>query len=232
MAQENVSEAKEVELVTVRLRFNEDLPSFPPRANLLRGAVCRWYPEEGLLHQHEEGRTAYRYPQVQFRWRDGRGWIIGVGEGAHLVLRLQLLRRLLVLGEYVRRVEQVDIETRLVRLEESEWEERYRLWSPLLLFNQERYRDYLGMDEEGQQHERDRLLRSQMLMMLKGLGVWIDWELGARLQVEREVYVTHKGVKMLGFMGEVQTNLKMPSHLAAGRSISHGFGWMVSVEDL
>ncbi len=232
MTEQIANESREVELVTARLQFNEALPSFPPRANLLRGAVCHLYPEEGLLHQHEEGRTAYRYPQVQFRWRDGNGWIVGVGEGAHLVLGLRLLRRYLALGEFVRRVEQVDFETRLVRLEESPWEECYRLWSPILLFNQERYRDYVEMDEVSQERERNRLLRSQLLMMLKGLGVWIDWELGAHLEVEREVYVTHKGVKMLGFMGEVQTNLKMPSHLAAGRSISHGFGWLVSRADL
>jgi hypothetical protein len=215
-------------MVVARLFFDRPFVQSAPMANLLRGAICRLFPNEPLLHQHDGEKTYFRYPLVQFRWYQGIGYLIGQREGAALLLALPLLSRLLQLGTEVRRIAQVEYDTSPLLPERSESPLLYRIATPWLPFNQERHQRYTQMNAEEQAAERDRLARSQLLMTMKGIGFFVDWPLEAHIEILRETTTLHKGNPFLGFLGYLEANIKLPNHLAFGRSISHGYGWLVS----
>src|SRR4051812_29630199 len=86
-----------VDVVTVRLAWAEGV-DLRPVPSLLRGALGRRFADHPLVHQHDRDRVVYRYPLIQYRWDRGGPVLVGLGEGARFLARVDWLGMELDLG--------------------------------------------------------------------------------------------------------------------------------------
>jgi hypothetical protein len=107
----------------------------------------------------------------------------------------------------------------------------YRMASPILLFNQENYLRYRTMGKKEQILERDRLLRAALLSAMRGFHIDFSARLYATFIQVRHIICRYKGQQMIGLLGRFVSNAVLPSGFAVGRSVSHGFGWIIAEGD-
>jgi hypothetical protein len=213
----------------VELQWGRTLPGGGERrTRQLRGALAAAFRGDDLFHQHDlvTGKTLYRYPRVQYRWRDGQGLVIGWGEAANRLMALPWLDLNLQLGEDAVVVSDAVLTLNPGQFGVAERLGYYRLASPVLLFNQDNYRRYQALDEAAQRVERDRLLVSNLLIAMRGLGVTFPERLHATFVQMRTSPCHYKGGTLLGLTGELATNAVLPDGFAIGHAVSHGFGWL------
>jgi len=215
-----------------------DPPSGPwwLRARQLRGAVAAAFADDPAFHQHDDaGRPLYRYPRVQYRWRDGRGVVVGWKEAASRVLNAPWLDLDLQLGNDPARVKHAELRSGRGEVGAADELHTYRLISPVLILNQKNYRHYreLGSagDEAGQRRERDRLLVAQLLVALREMGARFDRRLYATFTRIRPRSCRLKEQELLGFSGEFVANVLLPDEFAIGHAVSHGYGWIESMRE-
>ena len=203
------------------------------RASQLRGALAQAFAEEDLFHQHDpEGNLLYRYPTIQYRWRNGYGVIAGWGDAASRLLHLPWLDLTLKLGEEEAQIIDVILTTNHGLFGISDCLLRYQLINPALIFNQKNYQRYQTMNPFEQQNERDRLLVAQMLTAMRGLEIDFPVQLYAAFTQLRTQSCFYKKQKLLGLSGDFVCNAVLPSGLAIGHAVSHGYGWIVPEEEL
>jgi hypothetical protein len=222
----------ELPYVEIELHWQQDLPGPPEqRARQLRGALARRFADDDVFHQHSaDGKPLYRYPQVQYRWLRGHGVVAGWGEAALKLLQLPWLDLELQLSERPVEIIDVFLNAREAVFAVSPRLLRYRLVSPVLLFNQENYRHYCRIDADAQRAERDRLLIAMMLNAMKGLEVFFDAHLYAAFATAKTRDSRYKGQRLIGISGEILTNALLPDGFALGHGVSHGYGWLTPVE--
>jgi hypothetical protein len=197
------------------------------RTRQLRGALAHAFRGDSLFHQHDAaGRQIYRYPRIQYRWRHGMGLVASWLDAADILPKLPWLDLELSLGEDRVRVTdaviicsnaQFGVSTRLLH---------YWLASPALLFNQENYQRFQGLDAADRQQEQDRLLTAQLLTALRGLDVSFPNRLYASLIDPQSRKCRYKQQELLGLAGRFVCNAVLPSGFAIGHAVSHGFGWV------
>ena len=213
----------------VELRWDPELPGGPQRrTKQLRGALASAFGGDDLFHQHDllTGKALYRYPRVQYRWRQGRGLVVGWGEAADRLLALPWLELTLLLGEDAVVVADAALTLTQGRFGVGEQLGHYQLATPALLFNQENYRRYQAMNEAEQRRERERLLVANLLIAMRGLDVTFPERLYATLADVRTCPCHYKGERLLGLTGELATNAALPDGFSFGHAVSHGFGWL------
>lgn len=223
---------KKVPCTQVDLSWDRELAGHgEARTRQLRGALAGAFADDALFHQHDEktGKLLYRYPLVQYRWRAGRGLVVGWGEAAGRLLTLPWLDLELQLGEENVTVGDAALTMHHGQFGVSERLLRYRFVTPALLLKSENYRRYQGMDGAGQQVERDRLLVAALLTALRGLDVNFPERLYAGFTQIKTRICRYKGQDLLGISGEFVGNAVIPDGLAVGHAVSHGFGWMKAV---
>lgn len=222
---------KKIPCAQVELHWDRELAGGAEmRAKQLRGALAQAFAENNEFHQHDPvtGKSLYRYPMVQYRWRKGCGLVVGWGEIATRLLGLPWLNLALRLGE-----DPVEVSHAALTLNERSFgvSERllvYRLVTPVLLFNVENYHRYKKMNEAGQRVEQDRLLVSNFLATMKGLGVEFPERLYGTFIRSKSQPCYYKGQKLIGIEGELISNALLPNDLAIGHAVSHGFGWLTA----
>jgi hypothetical protein len=201
------------------------------RTRQLRGALAEAFAEDDLFHQHDPitGKPLYRYPRVQYRWREGRGLVVGWSEAAGRLLALPWLDLELRLGTDERVISDAALTFRQGEFGVSDHLLHYRLVTPVLLFKSENYRRYQELDEAQQRAERDRLLVSSLLMALRGLDVHFSERLYATFARLRTRPCHYKNQELLGISGDFLCNAVLPDGLGIGHAVSHGFGWITKI---
>ncbi len=207
----------------------------PPlrRAEQLRGALGRTFVDDDSFHQHDEqGRPLYRYPRIQYRWRNGHGIVAGWGEAAGRLLQLPWLDLNLNLGGEAVQIVDALLTTNHSLFAVAETLRYYHWVSPVLMFNQKNYPRYQGMNSLEQQYERDRLLVAQLLTAMRGLEVEFPVQLYAAFTVIKTLTCPYKNQQLLGLLGSFVCNAVLPSGFAIGHGVSHGFGWITPEEEI
>jgi Cas6b C-terminal domain/Cas6b N-terminal domain len=220
---------KSVDLVTVRLTFSEGHPRAAPHH--LRGAIAAHFPDEPLFHQHAEEGLVYRMPRIQYRWDEVGAMLIGLEEGARKLVEVPWPGMELRLGNDRVTVAYAECSFRRFEVRAVDHLLRYRLAAPWLPFSQENYARYKAMSQASQAGERDRLARAGILIGLRGMGVEVGERLFVAVEEVRPARCLYKGVELLGFQGRVLVNLELPPGFAFGRSVSHGYGWLMPEMD-
>jgi hypothetical protein len=201
------------------------------RTRQLRGALAHAFREDSRFHQHDAaGRQIYRYPRIQYRWHRGLGLVAGWLDAAEILRNLPWLDLELTFGEAQVRVTDAVIAVRNAEFGISPRLLHYRLASPALLFNQENYRRFQGLDDADKQQEQDRLLTAQLLTALRGLDIEFPDRLYAGLINPRSRKCRYKQQDLLGLTGRVVCNALLPPGFAIGHAVSHGFGWILPWE--
>ena len=223
----------EIPFASVELRW------YPPlsgtayvRARQLRGAIAHAFPDDDRFHQHDaNGKQLYRYPHIQYRWKDGYGIVAGWISGAETLLNVPWLDLPLTIGKDKVMVADAIIATQYAQFGISDYLLHYRFLTPVLLFKAENYKKYKQLDSEiARCYERERLLVAQLLSPMRGLNVNFEVQLYAAFTNFETCQCHLKNQTMLGIKGEFVSNALLPEGLGIGHAVSHGYGWFVPIE--
>ena len=205
------------------------VPLKPNQIHKFRGFVGNLFREHDIVHNHdrETGKNIYRYPLIQFKLIDHVPAIVSITEEA-----------VALFGEIFMKLDRVEIDGLEIPIHEKDLKIEevpfgfsdetfmYDFTSPWLGLNQKNYETYQkSATEESRKNLLRRTLTGNILSMCKSLGHRLNPEetLKTDLRV-KEMTVTLKGQKMLGFTGTFKTNFVIPDHLGIGKSVSRGFG--------
>lgn len=217
-----------IPMTMIRLLWKDPIQG-PPKPHLLRGAFAQIFSHIPLFHQHKKDGFIYRYPLIQYRWQKNDGILVGFHEGAEFLAGVPFFDLPLNLGGKMVEIADIDIRCQEVKVSVSDRLIRYRFVTPWLPLNKENYQNYLGLNSPSKASELDRLAIANILMMLKGLHVNFPERLYAAVDTRKSIWCGYKDQKLLGFLGSLVTNADLPSNLAIGKSVSHGFGWFERV---
>lgn len=213
-------------LVSLRLRGRppKGLPS--ERCAWLRGAIAARFRDDPAFHGHGPEGPTFRYPRVQYRWFADDPQVLTIGDTAEALMRDRLVGAELVLNGHPVSVEDVRWEPLRFALTPLDHLVRYRFVSPWLGLNQENHARYQQSDDRERRELLDRILRGNLLSMFSGFGWRVDTSDRVFAAFEpRGTVTTHlKDVGLIAFEGTFVTNWSLPTAIALGRSVSHGFG--------
>ena len=200
--------------------------SLPTReAHRLRGYFGNLFKEHSpLLHNHyADGSVMYRYPLVQYKVIDGTPTLLGLGEGAQLLMNLFLEIKELKLGDKTYQLAHKQIKCREVVAELSEDLHEYAFETLYMALTQKNHREYTDLKEDEKGAFLNRLLRNHILAAYKGMDVWLKERIMVKAHLQ-EQQTNFKDQKMLVFGGRFTTNALLPDLIGIGKSVSRGYG--------
>jgi len=192
----------------------------------LRGYFAQQFGQESdLFHNHDEaGKSIYRYPRIQYKVVKGVPMVVGLQEGAELVVERFL------------RIKYVDIDglrffTDHKNMKSQEFMTgvkgalyQYQFLNPWMALNQENHKAYLTMTKAEQQEKLQKVLINNMISFFKAVGHYEEKPMMVTMQVQPPQYSHFKNQKLLTFKGGFVTNVQLPDYIGLGKSVSRGFG--------
>lgn len=138
-------------------------------AHKLRGYFGILFQEHSpLLHNHlESGESAYRYPLVQYKVLESVPTLVGLNEGADLLINLFLNIKVLEIGDRTYPVFQKNIESKMVNIGMSEDLHAYGFQTLWMALNQQNYTAWLSEDDEQKPKHLKAILVGNLLSFLR-----------------------------------------------------------------
>ena len=196
------------------------------RSHHLRGAVGNLLRNNYLFHQHNsDGKPVYRYPLIQYKLLNEKGYIIGLAEGADFLAVIKLLGSTLVMGKTSYEVVRQQTSYSMVDAGYSTNLFLYEFITPWVALNEKNFEKYQKI---GHQFRRKNLLAKiltgNLLSMSKGIGYNATNPIYSEIHDFEEVNTTLKGNPMVGFLAKFAVNFVIPDLWGLGKSVSRGFG--------
>ena len=200
-------------------------------AHKLRGYLGNLFKEQSpLLHNHlESGEVLYRYPMVQYKVLKGIPTLVGVNDGADLLIQLFMRIKTLEIEGQNYPVLAKNIESRQITAGLSNDLHAYRFETLWMALNQKNYADYIKEDEAGRARHLKSLLIGNILSFCKGINYHVDGTVMANLKVTGEKETIFKNNIMLAFEADFVTNILLPEGIGLGKQTSRGFGTIAKV---
>lgn len=217
-------------LQTCCIRFPE-IQLHTRDAHKLRGYFGNLFKEHSpLLQNHwEDGNFRYRYPVVQYKVIDKIPMLLGVGEGAELLVQLFLKISEIDIEGKVYPVSVKNIEVKTHRVGYSNSLESYRFETLWMALNQTNYQSYHRMaNEDEKQAMLNSILVGHILSFFRNMQIELlpAEKLMAKVDM-REKTANFKDNKMMAFSGRFIVNALLPDWIGLGKSSARGFGTIV-----
>ncbi len=200
-------------------------------AHKLRGYFGRVFQEHSpLLHNHlESGVSAYRYPLVQYKVIDKVPTLVGLNEGADLLINLFLKMKFIEIEGVKHLINQKNIESKTLEIGLDSDLHSYRFQTLWMALNQENHQRYIANSPAQQQKQLNTLLQNNILSYFKAMNYWVNGQVMAMTQqvVERET--KFKDQTMIAFQANFVTNAVLPSFVGIGKSVARGFGSLEAI---
>jgi hypothetical protein len=196
-------------------------------AHKLRGYFGDLFQEHSpLLHNHyDEGKLAYRYPLVQYKVLNQVPTLVGLGEGAKLLIDLFLQIKELQIEGKTYPILSKNLQSSSVALGLGDDLYTYSFQTLWLALNQENHRLYCQETPEQQAIRLKKILIANILAFYKSFDCFLTPEERILAQINlTEKYTQFKNQKMLGFVGSFTTNALLPNYIGLGKSPARGFG--------
>ncbi len=199
-------------------------------AHKLRGYFGSLFQQHSpLLHNHlETGESAYRYPMVQYKVLDGVPTLVGLNEGADLLISLFLNIKVLEVGEQSYPVHQKNIESTMINVGLSNDLNAYRFQTLWMALNQQNYKEYVAEDDEQKAKHLKAILIGNLLSFFKGMDYRAEGTIMANLKITGQRETQFKNNTMMAFEAGFVTNVVLPDMIGLGKSVARGFGTIVS----
>ncbi|MCK8827890.1 hypothetical protein MWH25_09080 [Natroniella acetigena] len=204
----------------------------------LRGFFANKF-EDILFHHHkDDGGYRYAYPLIQYKIINGKPTIIGLEEGAELIIEnfLEIDRLLLGDKEFLNpegRLEVRDKELEVITdLEMPKF--KYSFYSPWMGLNQKNYKIYSRKEikKASKDKQRDflkRILIGNILAFAKGINWYVEENIKLVPDLEA-IEVKFKNQRMVGFVGDFYSNISLLEYIGLGNSTARGFGTLLKEE--
>lgn len=194
-------------------------------AHRLRGYFGNLFREHSpLLHNHyADGRSMYRYPLVQYKVIGGMPVLLGLGEGAELLMRLFLDIKELKIGEQTFDLTHKQIKCRQAEVSVGQDLYEYRFETLYMALVQKNYRRYTELPQAERPAFLNKLLCNHLLAVYKGLDSWPKERIMVKARLEERM-TNFKNQRMTVFGGSFVTNALLPDLIGTGKSVSRGYG--------
>ncbi len=206
-------------------------------AHKLRGYFGGLFREHSpLLHNHfEEGgdatgpRYRYAYPLVQYKVLRKVPTLVGLGEGAGLLVELFLKMKELRINEDIYPVLSKHIEHQQATIGLSGDLHTYRYESLWLGLNQKNHKLYQDADPTRQNQILKNTAIANILTFVEAFGLNLDrnapeQRILLKLNPSEPAITKFKNVELLGFRGTFTTNALLPDDIGLGKQAARGFG--------
>jgi hypothetical protein len=217
---------------TVAIQFPE-IALATRDAHKLRGYFGRLFETHSpLLHNHlEGGGLRYAYPLVQYKVLDQTPTLLGLDEGARLLLELFLKIRELNLEGIVFPVLNKHIKSQTQDLGVEDNLHQYQFSTLWMALNQSNFQTYRQSGEKVQNIMLQRIAIGNVLSMLKGLNIFLAEEERILLKLNVKPKITKfKDQQMLAFQGGFTCNVLLPDKAGLGKAVSRGFGSIMRID--
>lgn len=197
------------------------------QAHKMRGYFGNLFKQHSdLLHNHfETGETIYRYPMVQYKVINQIPTLIGLGEGAVLLVGLFGEVREMQIDDRIYPIHQKDLQLQYVHVRTIPNNIRYCFKTLWMALSQKNYAAYQQLTTPEQQTEfLTTQLRNNIVSFCKGIGYTLT-EPVVVSHVQFNPHLTHfKNQPMLAFAGSFNVNIVLPKWAGLGKSVARGFG--------
>ena len=192
----------------------------------LRGYFAQCFGQDSdLWHNHQaNGKVIYRYPLIQYKVVDGAAILLGLEEGAALVMRRFLTIRELDINGRKYPVRAKNLEKLEVEAKVHDALYDYTFTHPWMALNQKNYKLYTNLSVAERQPYLEKMLRNNILAFFKGIDHFEEQQIQVKLRQLRQVPIQFKNEHMSGFLGDFTTNAQLPNYIGLGKSVSRGFG--------
>lgn len=212
----------EIRQTILEYKLEDDLPLSYGRK--LRGFFANKF-KDVLFHNHKkDDNFRYSYPLIQYKILNGNPFVIGVNEGAMLIVNNFLDIDKMTLDDKLYEEPEGIIQMKNETLLAGEDSFKYKFITPWHGLNQKNFKKYKNMDRKKEQDDfLSSILIGNILSFAKGIDWWVEEDILVDANLE-EVPIYYKNNKMQGFKGEFTSNIKLPDYIGLGKSVSRGFG--------
>ena len=214
-----------MQIQTTQIKF-PDISLHPHYGHKLRGYFGNLFKEKSpLLHNHyESGKLRYSYPLVQYKIIDSVPMLLGINEGAELLIELFLKIKELRLEERTFHIYSKNISNKITEIGVSDDLIEYKFKTMWMGLNQNNFSKYMQLLPGKEKEEfLNKVLIGNILSFYKGLNFRIDNKIYAKVKVEEKTSA-FKNRKMTVFTGGFLTNAVLPDYIGLGKAVSRGFG--------
>jgi hypothetical protein len=214
----------DVRLLQTLIRF-PDLRLQTRDAHQLRGYFGNLFREHSpLLHNHyEDGKLRYGYPLVQYKIIQSVPCLVGLEEGARLLIDLFLKIKTLDIEGKSYPILSKNIENRVVLITDTDELYTYRFETLWFGLNEKNFQRYLSASKEEKQKLLQSVLTGNILSFYKGIGFHANRKILLKLHFQ-ERSALFKNQKMIAFKGNFICNAVLPEYIGLGKAVSRGFG--------
>ncbi|HRI29262.1 MAG TPA: CRISPR-associated endonuclease Cas6 [Chitinophagales bacterium] len=196
-------------------------------AHYLRGFFGNLFKEHSpLLHNHyEDGSLRYQYPLVQYKVLHNVPTLVGLGEGAVLLLQLftQIKQLQLLNQTYPIYEKHITTTTPQVCTLPNQLC-AYNLLTPWLALNQQNYPLYMQCVSVQQQSAMlQKIMVANIINFFKAAGYTMQHYLMLHPNFTPAT-TKFKNQTMIAFKGSFVCNAQLPPLIGLGKSVSRGFG--------
>jgi hypothetical protein len=194
-------------------------------ATQLRGYLGYLFIEDTEFHHHMD--NPYHYPLIQYKKVDTGPLIMGLGQYADILFKKISGIENIVMGDdgVSRSITSLQLKRNVAHIKKTEQGQKYRFSSPWLAFNKENYQRFLSADDTRKENLLKRTLTGNILSMLKGLDIFIDYRLEITAIQHTAPFVAHAhGNTFWALKPEFSANITLPRYIGLGKSVSKGFG--------
>ncbi|MDZ7899257.1 MAG: CRISPR-associated endonuclease Cas6 [Arcicella sp.] len=169
-------------------------------AHKLRGFFGNLFREHSvLLHNHFQETDKFRqgYTLVQYKVLDHLPTLMGLGEGADLLVDLFMkMKHLEIDGQFYELMAK-NIKHQQVEIGLSNTLYEYRFENLWMALNQNNYREFMKASADEQNKMFDRILKNNLLAFLNGMGcqLAIDEPIMCKFSLKKLVIPTSKTIK-------------------------------------
>ena len=212
-------------------------------AHKLRGYFGGLFREHSpLLHNHfeESGDGAgpkyrYAYPLVQYKVLRKVPTLVGLGEGAGLLVELFLKMKELKIDEDIYPVLSKHIRHVQATVGLSDDLHTYRYESLWLGLNQKNHKLYQEADPIRKNQILKNTAIANILTFVEAFGLRFDREVPEqrillKLNPTEPAITKFKNVELLGFRGSFTTNVLLPDDIGLGKQAARGFGTIKRID--
>ena len=193
-------------------------------ASQLRGFFATKFQEYVHLHHHKPDGFVYQYPLIQYKMLSGVPTVVGINEGAEVLVEIFNEYDTLDLGSEKYRICEKQVSYKVEKVGWTETPVYYRFLTPWVALNQENYMRYYGMQNSLERSTfLGKTLVGNLLSFSKTIGYTVPDRLVCGVSV-KPVKVSLKGVHLMGFSGSFRVNFEIPDLLGIGKSVSRGMG--------
>ncbi len=195
----------------------------------LRGYFSNLFGKESdLFHNHDaQGRAIYRYPRIQYKVVDGNPMLIGLGDGAQLLVERFLQVKEIEIDNLVFPLHQKNLKSEEVPVRMTNTLQAYRFVNPWVSLNQENHKIYVELDKDAKREKLTGILIANMISFFKSIGFHAEGQIMVHLDLREPRLVKFKNQPMLAFYGDFVCNVHLPDFIGLGKSVSRGYGTIV-----